>query len=303
MKVVEFKNVTKKYGRRKVLDNLSFTIGENKLTGLIGRNGVGKTTLLKIMSGFIRETAGEVKVFSEAPFNNLFVSANSVFIDDQMTLPPSLSLAEILEEANRFYDNWDASLAQGMFDYFSLSPNQYHANLSKGMKSTFNMILGLSSRCALTIFDEPTTGMDAAVRKDFYRALLKDYIAYPRSIIISSHHLDEIEDLLEDVLLIKDGKAHLHMPISELREFAIGLHGKKSAVAGWAMGREVFHEREIGPGGIFTIVKNDFTKEDIESARSEGIEVTSVSSSDICVYLTSDSKGGIDDVFNRNESI
>ena len=68
------------------------------------------------------------------------------------------------------------------------------------------MIIGLAARCPLTIFDEPTTGMDAAVRKDFYRALLKDYIAYPRTIILSSHHLEEIEDLLEDVLLIHDGK-------------------------------------------------------------------------------------------------
>ncbi|MBS4205692.1 ATP-binding cassette domain-containing protein [Lederbergia citrea] len=303
MKVIECTNVTKKYGRINVLDKMTFSIEENKMTGLIGRNGAGKTTLLKILSGFIRETSGEVQVFSEGPFNSLFVSANSIFIDDQMTFPPALNLAEILEEASRFYENWDAELAQGMFDYFSFNPHQYHRNLSKGLMSTFNMIIGLSARCALTIFDEPTTGMDASVRKDFYRALLKDYIAHPRSIIISSHHLNEVEDLLEDLLLIKDGKAHLHLPISELKEWAIALQGKKSTVAGWTMGREVLHEKQMGPSSIYSVVKNDFTEADIQSARLDGLEITSVSSSDVCVYLTSKHKGGIDDVFNRNESI
>ena len=126
-----------------------------------------------------------------------------IFIDDNMALPSALSLIEILECAGRFYKNWDMRLAIKMFDYFSLNPNQGHASLSKGMKSTFNMIIGISAHCPLTIFDEPTTGMDSAVRKDFYKALLKDYVEIPRTIIISSHHLNEIEDIIEDVLLIK----------------------------------------------------------------------------------------------------
>ncbi|MGO4886675.1 ABC transporter ATP-binding protein [Anaerobacillus sp. MEB173] len=206
--MIECNELTKTYGGKKALNNLSFMIEENKITGIIGRNGAGKTTLLKIIAGFLRETSGEIKVFSEKPFNSLTVSANMIFVDDQMSLPTTLSLQEILEVAATFYKNWDMELAQRLFDYFSFHRDQRHSSLSKGMKSTFNMILGLSARCPLTIFDEPTTGMDAAVRADFYRALLKDYIAYPRTILISSHHLDEIEDLLEDVLLIKEGENH-----------------------------------------------------------------------------------------------
>lgn len=302
MNVINCMNLTKKYGRHTVLDHMSFTIQENKITGLIGRNGAGKTTLLNIISGFIHETSGQIEVFSEAPFNNLFVSANSIHIDDQMTFPPSMNLAEILNEAGRFYGNFNSELADGLFNYFSLNPKQSHNNLSKGMKSTFNMIFGLASRCALTIFDEPTTGMDAAVRKDFYRALLKDYIAFPRTIIISSHHLNEIEDLLEDVLLIKDGKAHLHLPISELKEWAVGLQGKKSTVTGWTHGREIIYKQE-SENRTFTVVRNDFTESDKESLKLDGIQVKPVSSSDVCVYLTGSDKGGIDDVFNRIESI
>lgn len=303
MNVIDCQSITKCYGRNKVLDQLSFSITENKITGIIGRNGAGKTTLLKIITGFIRENSGEIQVFSERPFNSLFVSANSIFIDDQMTFPPSMNLMEIMEEGKRFYGNWNEELAKRLFNYFSLNPKQYHQNLSKGLKSTFNMIIGLSSRCALTIFDEPTTGMDAAVRKDFYRALLKDYLVHPRTILLSSHHLNEIEDLLEEVLLIKDGKAHLHLPISELKEWALGVRGEKYQLAKWLEGKEVIHQQDLGMNYTFAVIKNDLRENDKETAKANGLEMMAVSSSDVCVYLTNEHKGGIDDVFNRNESI
>ncbi|MDY0410295.1 ATP-binding cassette domain-containing protein [Paracerasibacillus soli] len=114
-----------------------------------------------------------------------------------MSFQSSLTLKELLHQGEVFYENWDMDFAMRLFKYFSFHPDDIHENLSKGKKSTFNMIFGVASRCPLTIFDEPTTGMDAAVRKDFYRVLLRDYIAYPRTIIISSHYLDEIENDLK----------------------------------------------------------------------------------------------------------
>lgn len=213
MNVVECNELIKIYGNSKALNNLSFTIEENKITGLIGRNGAGKTTLLKIIAGFLKQTSGDVKVFSENPFNSIKVSSNMIFIDDNMTLPETLNLTETLEAISGFYRNWDMELAKGLFNYFSLDPKQHYRSLSKGMKSTFNIIIGISCRSPLTIFDEPTTGMDAAVRKDFYRALLKDYIEVPRTIILSSHLLNEIEDILEEVLLIKEGEKLFQMQL------------------------------------------------------------------------------------------
>jgi len=126
----------------------------------------------------LRPTAGQVRVFGLDPFNSLKVSANLIFVDESMAFPP-FSLREILDEASKFYANWDKPLADGLFEYFALNPKQRHPNLSKGMKSTFNAIVGIAAHCPLTILDEPTSGMDSAVRRDFYRALLKDYIACP----------------------------------------------------------------------------------------------------------------------------
>ncbi|CAG9607751.1 ATP-binding cassette domain-containing protein [Pseudoneobacillus rhizosphaerae] len=296
MKVIECTGLTKTYLRKPVLNNLTFSIEENTITGLIGRNGAGKTTLLKILAGFIQETSGKVRVFDDGPFNSLFVSANSIFVDDQMIFPPALQLQEILEVAGSFYPNWDMKLAKGLAKYFDFDPKNYHNRLSKGKTSTFNSIIGLAARCPLTILDEPTTGMDEAVRKDFYRALLKDYLAHPRTIMISSHHLNEIEDLLEDVLLIKDGKKHLHLPISELKEWAIGIKGPTEKVLELTNGEELIYENRIGAGTMYAVVKNNFATLEIEKA---GLERTPVRASDLCVYLTNDSRGGIDDVFNQ----
>jgi ABC-2 type transport system ATP-binding protein len=295
VKVIECTGVRKTYFRKPVLNNLTFSIEENTITGLIGRNGAGKTTLLKILAGFIQETSGKVRVFDEGPFNSLFVSTNSIFVDDQMIFPPALQLQEILDVAGSFYPNWDMKLAKGLAKYFDFDPKNYHNRLSKGKTSTFNSIIGLAARCPLTILDEPTTGMDEAVRKDFYRALLKDYLAHPRTIIISSHHLNEIEDLLEDVLLIKDGKKHLHLPISELKEWAIGIKGPTEKVLELTNGEELIYENRIGAGTMYAVVKNNFASLEIEKA---GLELNPVRASDLCVYLTNDSKGGIDDVFN-----
>lgn len=297
MSVIECRELEKSFFGKKVLDGLSFTIEENKITGLIGRNGVGKSTLLKIISGFIKETSGEIKVFSKRPFNNLIVSANSIFVDDQMVFPPSMQLHEILEAGALMYPNWDMNLAKRLLDYFSFDPKDYHHTLSKGRTSTFNMIVGLAAHCPLTIFDEPTTGMDEAVRKDFYRALLKDYLNHPRNIILSSHHLNEIEDLLEDILLLKGGKCLLHMSVSELKEWAIAIQGQHQQVKEFLNGRQILFEKRVAPGVMYSVVKNDFSTGDLEQARMDGFIISSVPAHDLCVYLTNDAKGGIDDVF------
>lgn len=296
MNVVECSELTKLHGSTKALDDLTLTIKENTITGLIGRNGAGKTTLLKILAGYWKETTGDISVFSKRPFNNLHVSANAILIDDQMQFPESLTLLEILKQGEHFFEKWDMDLAKRLFNYFSFDERQFHKNLSKGKKSTFNVVFGLATRCALTMFDEPTTGMDAAVRKDFYRALLKDYLSFPRTLMISSHHLEEIEDILEDVLLIEKGRKHLHLPIDELRGYAVGLSGKTAIVEQWIYDKEVLFRNQIGEDHSYVVVKNDMT---VDSAKQMGIEVSFITLSDLCVYLTNQTKGGIDDVFNK----
>ena len=298
--MIECKRVTKLYGNNKALNDMSFTINEGKITGLIGRNGAGKTTLLKTIAGYLKPTFGEILVHGMNPFNNLAVSQNLIFVDDNMAFHNSLTLKEILNTAKDFYPNWQEELANGLCRYFNLDLNKRHNQLSKGMKSTFNSVIGISSHCDITIYDEPTTGMDSAVRKDFYKALLKDYIDFPRTIILSSHLLGEIEEILEDILLVKAGKDLMHLSILELKEYAIGLKGSQKSIDEFAIGRECIHSEEFAPGNVYRIYKNNFEENEIEKVRLNGIEVSQVSADELCIYLTADFMGGITDVFKRS---
>lgn len=300
MKVIEAEGLTKDYRNVKALDKLTFSIEENSITGLIGRNGAGKTTLLKTIAGFIKVSEGRINVFGENPFNSLKVSANTFFADDNLVFPSSLNLKEISEQLSKFYANWDKNLSEGLFNYFGINLKQKHEKLSKGQKSTFNAILALASHSALTIFDEPTTGMDSAVRKDFYRALLKDYIAYPRTIIISSHLLSEIEDILENILLIKEGGKVLHMPVDELREMAVHVKGEANLINTFLKEKEIIHEETVNGKFRSAVVKNTLSETELQNAKISGLEIVPVNTDDLCVYLTARAKGGIDDVFNRN---
>lgn len=300
MTVIACNQLTKTFGSTRAVNNLSFTLEPDRITGLIGRNGAGKTTLLKLIAGYLLPSAGRVEVFSENPFNNIQVSANMIFVDDNMAMPVSMNLIEILESAGSFYANWDHKLALGLFEYFKLPPKQYHSKLSKGMRSTFNMIIGLAARCPLTIFDEPTTGMDVAVRKDFYRALLKDFMHQPRSVILSSHLLNELNDILSDILLIKDGEKYLHLPVDELREYAVGLQGREDLIAELITNTEVLYRKNLGKDSQYVAVRNQYAAEELQKARLRGIEISPVPTDDLCVYLTAQHEGGIDDVFDRN---
>lgn len=302
MNVIECRNVTKHYGSYKALNQLNFSIQSNKIIGLIGRNGAGKTTLLKLVAGLIRPTSGELTVFGENPFNSLKVSQNMIFVDDHMHLPTSMNLGELLQVASSFYPNWDQPLAEGLLDYFSMHKKLRHNHLSKGKRSTFNSILGLAAKCPLTLFDEPTTGMDRGVRQDFYRALLKDYLKHPRTIIISSHLLNEMEDLLEELLLIHDGRCCLHMTMDQVKQYAVAFRGTEDVVHKWTEGKTVLHKKIVGINTAYIVVENDFSDAELDEARRVGLEVLSVSADDVCVYLTNKTKGGIDDVFNRAEN-
>lgn len=298
MTVITCRDVTKTYRFYNVLENLNFSIQANTLTGIIGRNGVGKTTLMKMIAGFTDVTSGEMNVFEEKPFNNLFVSSNVLMLDEELTFPEGMTVKDILVECQRFYPQWDDRFAKHLLQYFNLQPTSKLYILSKGKKSTFHAIIGLAARSPLTIFDEPTNGMDAAVRKDFYRALLKDYIAHPRTILLSSHHLEEIEDLLEDVLLIHKRSILFHGSVTELQEKFMTLMGNEDKLKDYIHSEDVISLQRTAPYITMT-VNNRLSEQELEALRENGVRTSTVSANDAYVALTQQTKGGIDDVFNE----
>lgn len=292
MNVIQCTNLRKSYGKIQAVADLNVEIEENKITGLIGRNGAGKTTLLKLIAGHLRPTSGELRVFARAPFNNLVVAANLFFMDDTLTFPDSFTLGDIFIQLSPFYPNWHNSLAHDLFNFYNLNPQQPHSNLSKGSKSAFNSILAIASRCPLTLFDEPTTGMDSAVRKAFYRFLLRDYLEYPRTILLSSHLLSEIEEILEDILLLDNGKMLLHLPVLELKELAVGIRGNASVAHSFLQGLEIIYEENFAKDA-YIVLRKALIQDRLAQIQQSGLEVLPVSTDDLCIYLTAKTKGGI----------
>lgn len=297
MNVVECEGLVKRFGRCRAVDGFSAEIGENRITGLVGRNGAGKTTFLKLLAGYIKPTAGQLRVFGEKPFNSLKVSDNLIFVDDEMAFPQTMTLDEILEEMPRFYPSFEMALARRLLDYFSLAKGQRTNRLSKGNRSMFFSILGIAARAPLTVFDEPTTGMDAGFRQDFYRALLKEYMAFPRTVIVSSHLLGEIAPVLEEIVLIDEGRLKLQISSDEAAVYAVGLRGGREAVTKAAGERQILAREEF-EGGLYLAVKNDFTQKERGELTQSGVVFEPVGAEKLCVYLTRKNKGGIDDVLS-----
>lgn len=228
--MIQCMNVQKSYGAKRVLTNINFSIEEPKIVALIGRNGVGKSTLLRLLTGRIELNGGELKVAEQQPYNNLVIATNTMLIEESMLFPSSLTLLETLKAAKPFYPNWQQGLAEKLASYAQLDLNAFYHNLSKGQAATFRLIYGLCTRCAYTYLDEPMNGLDEGIRADFYRLILKEYIAAPRMLIISTHYLNEVRHLAEDILILHEGQIEMHTTVDELALFALKITGPKAAV-------------------------------------------------------------------------
>ncbi|WP_274308776.1 ATP-binding cassette domain-containing protein [Solibacillus daqui] len=284
----------KRYGKKVILANVSFQIGEPKIIGLIGRNGVGKSTLLKLLAGHLKPSNGKVEVVGQRAFQNLTVAANTVLIEDAMTFPTVLTLKEILHIAPKFYANFALELALELLKFSGISEKSYYYQLSKGQKAAFNLIYGIASRSAVTLLDEPMNGMDETIRDDMYRMILKDFLAYPRVIIISSHYLNEMEHLIEDILLLHEGQVELFATVDEVQNLAVKLVGQKENIEPYLANYEVFLTRDNGP--VFeAIVKNN------ERPLPEQVRMQNLSASDVCKVLTATKGGSIDDIYRNSE--
>lgn len=287
--------VTKSYGKRKILSDVSFQIDEPKIIGLIGRNGVGKSTLLKILAGHVKASSGNLEVIGKKPFQNLTVAANTIFIEDAMTFPAVLTLKEIVMSAKKFYTNFATELAFELLNFANISHKNYHYQLSKGQKAVFNLVYGLASRSAITLLDEPMNGMDETIRDDMYRVILKDFIVYPRVIIISSHYLNEMERLIEEILLLHKGKVELFAPVDEVQQLAVKLVGQKVHLEPYLENYNVLAKRENGP--IYEVIV-----EENELPLPDHVRMQALSASDVCKVLTSTREGSIDDIYRNSQS-
>ncbi len=242
--------LSRRYRGQLALDNVSFDIEPGTITGLLGRNGAGKTTLLRILAGAEFPSAGSVTLLGASPFNSDALLHRMVFVrEDQRYpnygLPGGFKVWHAVRAASWFYPHWDAGLADSLIADFGLPPGRAVQRLSRGMRSALGIVIGLAARAEVTLFDEPYAGLDPVARQLFYDRLLADYAEHPRTVLLSTHLIDEAAGLLERVVVIDSGRVVLDAAADELRGAATSVSGPAVAVAEFIAGRTVWNRRRI----------------------------------------------------------
>jgi len=284
--VVEVRNLTKSYGSVMAVNQVSFSIEAGIIYGLLGRNGAGKTTIMQILTAQLFANSGDVKVFGEAPFENSRVLSQICFVKDSQKYPKNYRVIDVLHQAAIFFPHWDREFAFALIEDFRLPLSRRMKALSRGMLSTAGIIVGLASRAPLTIFDEPYLGLDAVARGIFYDRLLEDYAEHPRTVILSTHLIDEISRLLEHILVIDQGRLVLDEEAEALRGRAFAVVGPAAKVDIYTAGKELLDREPFG-GLVSATVMGNGDASDRQHAEALGLELASVSLQQLIVHLTS----------------
>jgi ABC-2 type transport system ATP-binding protein len=282
--VIETTGLTKRYGTLAAVDGVSIRLDEGRIYGLLGRNGAGKTTLMSLLTGQEFATSGDIRVFGEHPVENAGVLERVCFIKESQKYPDDFKVRHVFRSAPWFFPNWDADFAAGLIEEFRLPVDQRMKKLSRGQFSSVGVVVGLAARAPLTFFDEPYLGLDAVARQLFYDRLLADYAEHPRTIVLSTHLIDEVSDLLEHVLLIDEGRMLVDSPADELRGTATNVVGGREAVERFVGRREILHRDAIG--GLVSVTVGGLDDEDRRAATAAGLELAPVSLQQLVVRLT-----------------
>ncbi|NUU16667.1 ABC transporter ATP-binding protein [Cellulomonas humilata] len=281
---VEVRDLTARYGTTTALDAVSFTLRPGVITGLLGRNGSGKTTALSILAAFRRRTSGTVLVDGEDPWENERVLAGTCLVRESGDVANDQKLKETLEFLGDRRPLFSRELADTLMDRFELDPLSRPDRLSRGKRSAFGVVVGLASRTPLTLLDEVHLGMDAPSRYAFYDALLADWVEHPRTIVLSSHLIGEIERLLEDVVVLDRGTVLTMSDAETLRSGGITVTGPAEAVEAFVAGRDVVARQRLGRTAQATLVGT--RADDASRARQTGLELGPVALQDLFVHLT-----------------
>lgn len=213
--MIEVKNVTKKYGRKKVLQGVSFTANKGEITCLIGVNGVGKTTILNGIMNLTPMTSGEILIDGEKLTKESYEKI--AFIPDAITMLPHMKIAEAIQFMKDFYKSWNDERAEELLGFFRLKKEERISSLSKGNVAKVNLLLGLALDVDYLLMDEPFSGIDIFSREQI-ADVFTSHLVENRGVVITTHEINDIEHLIDKVVLLDDGIIAKEFHTEEMRE-------------------------------------------------------------------------------------
>lgn len=278
---IEIKNISKSYGTTQALSRVNITFESNKIYGLLGRNGAGKTTLLNIITNRIFADEGEVLVDGIPAKENDLALQKIYLMSEKNYYPLNMKVKEIFQWTKNFYPNFDLEYAKKLADIFELNINKNVKSLSTGYNSIFKVIIALSVNTPYVLLDEPVLGLDANHRDVFYRLLIEKYSNSPSTIVISTHLIEEVSTVIEDVIIIKKGSIIKNESREDLLSQGYTISGKASSVDGFIADKNVIGIETIG-GLKSAFILGSINKETIPSH----LEVTKLDLQKLFVQLT-----------------
>lgn len=278
-----------KRGSRTVLDGLSFTLRAGVITGLVGPNAVGKTTLAATIAGRIKPTSGSVTLDGVAVFDNPQAMPSVTLVGDGCDYAPRGRVVKSVQIWAAMKPRWDADMAANVLHHFGVGLKDVPSRLSLGQRSGISMAIGLAANTPVTIFDEVTVGLDPTNRERFTEAILGSYAAQPRTIVLASHLIDEIENTVEDIVVLSADGIAFHGSVESLRQAVVTVTGAPEVVSRVLGDRRVLRSRDLGPVKQVAALVDDELR---AAAAVHQLTVQTVSLQESVIALTwNDAKG------------
>ncbi|MEV4277586.1 ABC transporter ATP-binding protein [Actinoplanes xinjiangensis] len=275
-----------RYGDTTALHPLDLDLPAGRIYGVLGRNGAGKTTLLSTLAGFRKPSAGTVTFDGVPVFDNARATTRICMIRDDGGLGDGTdTLRDILAMAAMLRPGFDSVYATELMDRFALPRKRTLRTLSRGQRSAFGIVVGLASRADLTMFDEAHLGMDAPSRQLFHDELLRDYVRRPRTVLLSTHLIEEQSPLFEQVLILHQGRLLLREDVDDLRTRGVSVTGPQQVVDDFVFGLTVLGERQLGPTKEVTLF-GALDEEHRTLARRYGLQLGPVALQELFIHLT-----------------
>jgi len=215
--VVDIKGVSRSFGKKIALDKVDLSVPQGSVVGLVGENGAGKTTLLKHALGLFRAKTGSVRVFGKDPVEDPEAVLGEIgYLSEVRDLPDWMKIGELMSYTKAFFPSWDDAFAEELREMFELSPDQKVKTLSRGQRARAGLIAAIAHRPQLLVLDEPSSGLDPVVRRDILSAIIRTVADEGRTVLFSSHLLDEVQRVSDHVAMLHLGKMLLTSPMDDV---------------------------------------------------------------------------------------
>lgn len=282
---IELRDLTVDFGATRALEGVDLRIPAGSITGLLGRNGSGKTTLLSAIASLLRPTSGQVLVDGRDPYEDEQLMERICLVRESGDVLADEKVRRTVDFVAAARPGWDQQYAEELLDTFEIDLDKTVNRLSRGQRSAVGAVVGLASRAEVTMLDEVYLGMDAPSRQRFYDLLIADYVEHPRTIVLSSHLISEVEQLFERVVVLDHGHLVLHEEAESMRGHGATITGPADRVAAATAELRVLSERRLGPTSQATVL-GELDGAVRARLADAGLEVGAVPIQDLFIALT-----------------